>query len=166
MSRIGTDTATAIVQTDTLSLINKANSIVTACTGTNCNTSVTTRSTITRELSTLSQSQSTSTQQLLSIPPNSIIGRNIYESYLNLGATVAAVYNFQCGNTIQTNSTCVIDSTAVKTAQANLEALLIEPSQTAGSHALIIGMLAVLVFLFAVLFFIFFTIGLFEKAFS
>ena len=50
MSQIGSSTAKSIVTTDTSELINKANSIVAACTGPNCNVSESTRNTIPSDL--------------------------------------------------------------------------------------------------------------------
>lgn len=158
--RIGSDTAAAIVQTDTIALINKADDIVRACTGTNCNTSSATRTAITEQLSTLAQNQAASTQRFLSVPSNSVVGRNIYEGYLNLGAAVASVYNFQCGNSTVNSLTCVTNATSVRNAQVNLEAVLLQPAQNEGSHIVVLSFLITLVLFAFFLFFIFFSIGL------
>lgn len=164
MSRIGTDTATSIVQTDTLLLISEADSIVRACTGTNCNTSSDTQVAITEQLSALAQEQAAATQRFLSIPTSSVVGRNVYEAYLNLGAAVAATYNFQCGANTTSSTSCVTTSSTVQIAQTELETVLLQPAQSNGSHVLILSLLAALVVLSFFLFFAFFSVGVFEKA--
>lgn len=159
-NRIGTDTAAAIVQTDTLQLIDKADSIVRSCTGTNCNTSLVTQTAIKQELSILAQQQAEQTQRFLSIPENSVIGRTVYEDYLNLGAAVAAVYNYQCGANTVISQTCVTSSTTVQNAQNILEMTLLQPAQTEGSHIVISALLFSVILVCAFLFFIFLLIGL------
>lgn len=152
--------SSTIVQTDTFRLIAEADSIVRSCTGTNCNTSSATQTAITQQLSLLAQQQSTETQQLLSIPNNSVIGRDIYEGYLNLGAAVAAVYNFQCGANTVTSESCVTSSTTVQNAQQNLENILTVPAETESTHIIVLSVLFSLIFIFSFLFFIFLLIGL------
>lgn len=158
---LGTATAVSIVNVDTLSLIARANEIVQNCTGTNCNTSPETQRQINEQLSALAQSQATSTQSLLSVPSTSVVGRNIYESYLNLAAVVAATYNYQCGANITNSVTCVTNASAVQTAQQNLKTVLLQPAQTGANHVVVIILLISLMLLGFLLFFIFFTIGLF-----
>jgi hypothetical protein len=165
MSSIGNDTAATIVETDTLALIARADNIVKNCTGTNCNVSDVTRTSITQNLSKLAQEQSMATLILLSISTSSIIGREIYEAYLNLGAAVASVYNFQCGNNVN-NTTCVTNATSVKTAQNNLENLLVQPATNEANHIVVVSILLIIGIIAFILFFIFLIIGLFETMFE
>jgi len=166
MSSLGTDTATTIVETDTATLIVQADNIVKGCTGTNCNTSDTIRTSITQNSSILAQNQATATLVLLSIPTSSVLGRQIYEAYLNLGAAVASVYNFQCGDNTTTSSTCVPNASSVKDAQNSLQSLLVQPATNQANHIIVLSILLAIGIIAFILFFIFLIIGLFEKLFE
>lgn len=156
------DAVNTIVNTDTHSLIAEADNIVRSCTGTNCNTSDMVRTHITKRLSELAQDQSAAVLILLSVPSSSTLGRSIYESYLNLGAAVASVYNFQCGNNITNSNTCVSTASSVLIAQSNLENLLIQPTTNQINHIVILSILFSIAIISLLIFFIFFIIGLFE----
>jgi hypothetical protein len=148
--------------TDTTALISQANIIVQACTGTNCNVSQETRRAITEKLSILAQEQSDTTLFLLGIPKSSVIGRNIYESYLNLGAAVSSVYNFQCGNNVTNSYTCVPNSNNVKLAQDSLQTLISQPAQNEIHHITILSILMSIAIIALILFFVFLIIGMIE----
>lgn len=163
MSRIGNDAAATIVETDTLAMIAEADSIVKSCTGPNCNISTNTRTTITRQLSTLAQNQAQATFALLSIPSSSVLGRNIYNAYLDLGSAVSSVYNFQCGNNTANSTNCVTNASSVQTAQNNLQQLLVQPAVNEANHVIILSILLGIGIIAFILFFIFLIIGLFEK---
>ena len=166
MSHIGYQAAATIVHTDTLAMIFQADNIVRACTGTNCNVSPSTRTTITQQLSMLAQDQATATLFLLSIPSSSVLGRNIYEAYLDLGAAVASVYNFQCGDVTVNSTNCVTNASSVQTAQSNLQNLLITPAINETNHILILSILFSITIITSILFFIFLIIGLFQRMFE
>lgn len=163
MSRIGNDAAATIVETDTLAMTAEADNIVRSCTGPNCNVSTTTRTNITRQLSTLAQNQAQSTFTLLSIPSSSVLGRNIYNAYLDLGSAVSSVYNFQCGNNTTNSVNCVTNASSVQTAQNNLQSLLVQPAVNEANHVIILSILLSIGIIAFILFFIFLIIGLFEK---
>lgn len=162
-SSIGNDTASSIVTTDSLALISQADAIVIACTGTNCNTSSATRTQITQQSSTLAQRQASYTLTILGISRNSILGRNINVAYLNLGAAVASVYNFQCGDNINESSTCVSNATSVQNAQNTLRSLLVTPATDDVTHIIVISILSTIGFIALFLFFIFMMIGILEN---
>lgn len=166
MSNLGHDTAATIVETDTLALIAEADSVVQSCTGPNCNVSQDIRNTINQNVSQLAQEQSNLTLSALSIPSSSVLGRQIYTAYVNLGAAVASVYNFQCGDTITNSTTCVLNASSVQTAQNNLQSLLNQPTQNEINHLIILSILAIIALIAFILFFIFLIIGLFEKMFE
>jgi hypothetical protein len=162
MSQLGNATAVTIVNTDTLALIDRANTIVNACTGTNCNVSESTRREITQQLSTLSQQQTNATLTLLSIPSTSVLARNINDSYLNLSAAVSSVYNFQCGDNTMNATNCVTNASSVQVAQNNLESLLIQPATNETNHILVLSILFGITILTIFLFFIFLIVGMIE----
>lgn len=162
MSSIGNDTAASIVTNDTNALINKANQIVLACRGTNCNTSPETRQAITQQLSTLSQSQAFHTMNILDVPHNSVIGRNIFNSYINLAAVVAATYNYQCDDNTVSGPSCVLQSTSVITAKNNLQSLLVEPASNNVINISAISILSVVAIIAGILFIIFLILGIAE----
>jgi hypothetical protein len=163
MSDIGNNTAATIVETDTLALIERADNIIRSCTGTNCNVSEATRTTITQQLSLLAQDQAKSTLILLSIPLSSVFGRNIVNSYMNLGAAVASVYNFQCGNNTVNSTRCVTNASSVQAAQNNLQFLLVQPAENEFHHVIVLSILLIIAIIAFILFFIFLIIGLIEK---
>lgn len=162
-SSFGNDTASAIVVTDTIELINQADSIVSSCTGTNCNTSPQTQTSIIQQLSSTAQSQANTTINLLGVPATSITARNIRDGYLNLGSTVAFSYNYQCGATTVGSTSCVENSTTVQSAQDNLANILLEPSTTYASNIIILGILAAIGIIAFFIFFIFFIIAIVES---
>lgn len=162
MSQIGSETAKTIVNTDTLTLIERANIIVIGCTGTNCNVSDSTRRIIKQELSTLSQEQSNATLTLLSLTPSSTLSRNINDAYINLGAAVSSVYNFQCGNITVNATNCVTNASSVQIAQNNLESLLVQPATNEINHIVVLSILFIVAMIAFLLFFIFLLIGLIE----
>jgi hypothetical protein len=164
MANTGNDTATNIVNNDTLSLINQADNIVKSCYGKkSCNVSLATRREITEQLSTLAQKQSEDTIFLLSVPVSSVRGREIYESYLLLASAVSSVYNFQCGDNTVNSDICVSNASSVIAAKNNLQLLLIEPVTNEINHIIILSILACTGLILFLLFFIFFIIGLFEN---
>lgn len=154
--------AASIVDVDTLSLIAEANQIVQNCSGSNCHSSSETQRQITEQLSILAQNQARSTQHLLVVPASSKIGRDIYEGYIELGAVVAATYNYQCGNNVTNSVTCVTNASAVQIAQQNLETVLLQPAQIETNHVIVISILVSLILVALLLFFVFFVIGLFH----
>ncbi len=158
--------AHSIVETDTNALINLANEITMSCTGTNCNVSDTNRTAITRQLSILAQQQSNDVLILLSVPASSIIGRQIYESYLNLGSAVSSAYNYQCGDNVNTSFVCVNNSTSVEIAQKNLEYVLTQPTQNQVNHITVLSILFVIALITSFLFFVFFLIGFSEMIYD
>src|SRR5947208_4321077 len=154
--------ATTIVRLDTQALINEADNIVKSCSGTNCNTSNAVRTSITESLSFLAQQQSNATLRYLSISSSSVLGRQIYEAYLDLSASVSSVYNFQCGNNTITSSTCVPNALPVITAQNNLQTLLVTPAINNAKHIAVLSLTAFLLILTFGMFIFFLFIGLFE----
>lgn len=162
MSQLGTDTASAIVDTDTLALIAQADVIVRNCSGPNCNVTTSTRQAITQQLSELSQQQARGTLTILAVPTSSVLGRQITEAYINLGAAVSSVYNFQCGTTTVNSTTCVTNAAAVQSAQNTLESLLVQPAANEANHVVVLSILAVVGIVAFLLFFIFLLIGLVE----
>lgn len=162
-SSIGNDTASAIVTTDTIELINQADSIVSACTGTNCNFSQQTQTSIIQQLSSTAQAQANNTISLLAIPISSVSARNIYNGYLNLGAAVSFTYNYQCGATTVNSTSCVENAATVQAAQDNLASILVEPTTNFTNHVAILSILAVIGIIAVFLFFIFLIIGFFES---
>lgn len=160
-SSIGNTTAAAIVDTDTLQLISQADSIVQSCTGgTGCNTSLATRTSITENLSKTAQTQANNTLRVLSISPYSVLGRNIYNGYIELGAAVSSVYNYQCGNSTVNSTTCVTNASSVHTAQDNLQSLLSQPAIDDTKHIIILSILLCIAVTAFILFFVFLIIGL------
>lgn len=163
MSNIGNNAAATIVETDTLAMIAEADNIVRSCTGPNCNVSTTTRTNITRQLSTLAQNQAQLTFTLFSIPSSSVLGRNIYNAYLELGSAVSSVYNFQCGNNTTNSVNCVTNASSVQIAQNNLQSLLIQPAVNEVNHVVILSILLSIGIISFILFFVFLIIGLFDQ---
>lgn len=156
--------ANAIVTNDTNALISQANTIVDGCTGTNCNTSDAIRTQITQQLSILAQNQSSNTLSSLSISSLSPLGREIYESYLNLGSSVASVYNFQCGDNPANSFTCVNNASIVQTSQNNLQQLLNQPANNKRNNIIISSVLIAIIVVLVSIFFIYLLIGLFDKS--
>ncbi|CAH6420052.1 Hypothetical protein HVR_LOCUS1083 [uncultured virus] len=159
---IGTSTANTIVDTDTLELVSEADNIVRSCSGTNCNFSSATQTQITQKLSTTAQEQADATLLLFSIPNNSVVGRNIYNGYLNLGSAVSSTYNYQCGATTVNSVNCVTSASSVQAAQNNLQSLLTEPAINNTNHIIILSILFGIAVIAFILFFVFLIIGLFE----
>lgn len=155
--------ATTIVTNDTSALVSQADNIVRGCTGLNCNTSIATRTSITQNSSRLAQEQSRSTLSALGIPSSSTLGRQIYEGYLELGAAVASVYNFQCGNSTVNSLTCVSNASSVQTAQINLVSLLSEPISNDINHITALSILSTITLIAFIVFFIFFMISIAES---
>lgn len=154
-------TAAAIVTTDTLQLIDKANSIVQSCTGgPGCNTSPQTRTSITQNLSKTAQDQANETLRILSVPPSSILERNIYNGYIDLAAAVSSVYNYQCGNNTITSVTCVTNASSVQNAQHNLQSLILQPAIDNTKHIISLSILLSVAIIALILFFVFLIIGL------
>src|SRR5579871_2909879 len=165
-SSIGNDTASAIVTTDTVELINQANSIVMGCSGTNCNTSSQTQNSIIQQLSTMAQSQANYTINILNIPVTSPAARNIYNNYINLGAAVAFTYNYQCGATTLNSTNCVENATTVQLAQDSLANALVEPTTNFTNHVTILSILAIIGVIALFIFFIFIIVGIVESLFE
>jgi len=165
MSSIGANFARTIVTTNTTDLINLANDIVTSCTGPNCNVSDSTRTSITQQLSLLSQKQSDDTIVILSIPKSSTTARNIYNSYLNLAASVSSVFNYQCGDTTN-NSSCITNSSSVISAQDSLVSILTQPATNEFNHITVIAILLSVTFIAILFFLIFLLVGLLNTAFD
>ena len=160
-SSIGNTTAAAIVDTDTLQLITQANFIVQSCIGgPGCNTTPETRTSITENLSKTAQEEANETLRLLSIPPSSVLGRNIYNGYIDLAAAVASVYNYQCGNNTVNSTACVTNATSVQTAQDNLQSLIEQPAIDNTKHIIILSILLCIGIIAFILFFVFLIIGL------
>jgi len=160
-SSIGNTTAAAIVDTDTLQLIYQANSIVQSCTGgPGCNTSPETRTSITQQLSKTAQDEANDTLRVLSLPSCSVLGRNIYNGYIDLAAAIASVYNYQCGNTTVNSTACVTNATSVQTAQDNLQSLISQPATDNTKHIIVLSILLCIAVIAFILFFVFFIIGL------
>jgi len=150
-----------LVETDTIFLIATANNIVSSCTGTNCSTSYVTRTSIKQQLSKLAQQQAYINIRLLGIEENSVIARNIYDGYLNLGSAVESVYNYQCGNSDTGN--CVENSNIVKKYQDELVRILISPVYIQTKRLIITSFLLILFLLAILMSFIFITIGSISK---
>lgn len=163
MSELGNNAASTLVDIDTLGLISEADNVVNNCTGSNCNISEATRTTITHRLSELAQTQANATLLIFFIPSSSTLGRQIYEAYLNLGAAVSSVYNFQCGNSTVNSISCVNNATSVQTAKKKLQSLLIRPADNEIRHIVITAILAIVGIVAFIMFFIFLIIGLFQK---
>lgn len=159
---INNNISSTIVKLDTEALITQADNIVKTCTGTNCNISTSTRLSITQNSSFLAQEQFEETIRFLSISRSSVLGRQIYEAYINLGAAVASVYNFQCGNNTVTSSTCVPNAISVITAQNELQSLLLTPITNNTKHVAVLTLISFLIFISISLFFLFLILGLFE----
>lgn len=160
----GNDTANTIVTNDTQSLINQADNIVRSCTGTNCNTSITTRRSITENSSLLAQQQSTNTLSSLGISSSSVLGRQINDAYLDLGSSVSSVYNYQCGNSTVNSTQCVTSASSVNEAQNNLESLLTQPASDNTTNIVVVSILASIGLIFFILFVVFLIIGFVEKS--
>ena len=160
-SSIGNSAASAIVEADTLQLISQADSIVQSCVGgPGCNTSPQTRALIKQTLSETAQADARETLRLLSVPASSVTGRNIYDGYIALAASVSSVYNYQCGDDTTKSTSCVTNSTSVQTAQDNLQSLISQPSIDNTKHIIVLSILLSIAVIAFILFFVFFVIGL------
>ena len=160
-SSIGNSAASAIVDADTLQLISQADSIVQSCVGgPGCNTSPQTRTLIKETLSKTAQTDANETMRLLSIPTSSVTGRNIYDGYIALAASVSSVYNYQCGDDTTKSASCVTNSTSVQNAQDNLQSLISQPSIDNTKHVIALSILLSIAIIAFILFFVFFIIGL------
>jgi hypothetical protein len=166
MSHLGNSTAETIVNENILELIYTANSIVSACTGPNCNVANSTQTKIKQQLSLVSQQQFETTLSLLSIPTSSIIAKEIFNAYLDLAASVSSVYNYQCGATINTSTECVTNSSSVKSSQYRLQQLLTIPAINQVNHITIVSILSTIAFVAMLLFLILFLLGLIESLFN
>jgi len=159
-SSVGNDTTTTIVTSDTMELINQADSIVKSCTGVNCNTSPATRQSITQKLSSTAQAQANSVMSAFSIATSSVVGRNIFNGYIDLAAAVSSTYNYQCGTTTVNSVNCVTSADSVQTAQNNLESLLLEPITNDSAHIIILSILIVIGIISFILFLVFMLVWL------
>lgn len=160
MSSSGISVSSNIVAVDTDALISQADAIVRDCTGPNCNTSTETRNRITQQSSILAQSQANTTLAALGIPISSEMSRRISVSYNKLGASVAAVYNFQCGNNPSTSNMCVNSSTSVKEAQQELVQVLEVPVTSEFNHFVSVSILVIIIGITVILFIIFLIFGI------
>lgn len=150
-----------IIDITTNQLINLANIIVEQCQGDNCNTSFRVQSRIFRSLSLLSQEQGKDINNRLGLNISSNSGNLIYENYINLGSTIANVYNYQCGSTTSNND-CVKNSSAVMSAQKKLFNVLLEPAENRINNFITLTILFFLGSLFFLLFIIYFLVGIIE----
>ena len=161
---MGNVTVSGLVTAATAELIAKANEVVSNCTGPNCNTSPGTQAQVRVQLAELSASQAQSAANVLGVDLSSATGRAIYDSYTKLGNTVAATYNYQCGDNVSTSFTCVSNAQSVHDAQNQLEALLVSPAGAAAGRTVIISTIAVVAVLAIFAYLIFFIIGLVASA--
>lgn len=159
-SSIGNNTAEVIVDTDTVELIAQADSIVQSCTGLNCNISPDTQNKITQNLSSTAQTQANDAIKVLSIPPSSILARDVFDGYIELATAVSSTYNYQCGATTVNSASCVTSSSSVQSAQNNLVSLLSPPAEADVNHIVIVSILMAIAVTAFILFFVFLIIGL------
>lgn len=155
-SQIASNSAQSIVNNDTLQLISKADFIVRECKGPRCNTSPITKNKIRTHLSLEAQNQAVNVSSILSVDTHSVIGRKIYDGYLNLAASVSSVYNYQCGTSTIGSELCVTNSSSVQQAQNILISLL----QTSFTDILIPSILFSIASASFVLFLSFFIAGI------
>lgn len=156
------NTANNIVDDDIMELIEEANKIVRSCSGINCNFSTTTQTQISQSLSKTAQNRASGIIYDFSIPRNSVVARNIYDGYLNLGAAVSSTYSYQCGSTTANNVNCILNSDSVQTARNNLVLILTEPVTNNQDHIIILSIVLGISMIAFILFLIFLAIGLFE----
>jgi hypothetical protein len=160
-SSIGNNTASTIVNTDTLQLISKANEIIESCkNNSNCQIPSDTSNVITKSLSETAQAQASNTLRTLSIPTSSILGRNIFNRYLDLAAAVSSTYINQCGSTIVNSIPCVTNSTSVQNAQDNLRSSLSQPATDDTTNIIVMSILLSIAVVAFILFMVFLMIGL------
>jgi len=160
-SSIGNSTAEVIVDTGTLRLINEANLIVKSCTGgPECNTSIQTRNLIKENLSKTAQEEAINTLKILSVPPSSVLGRNIYNGYIELAANVSAVYIHQCGSSTVNATACVTNASSVQSAQTKLRSLLVQPATDEAKHIIVLSILLSIGIIAFIIFIVFFIIGI------
>jgi hypothetical protein len=150
---MGNTSAYSVVTAATTELIAKADSIVLLCTGSNCNVSNSTTEKIKQQLSILSQSQASNTLKILTIPISSVVGNNIFNGFLDLGAAVSSTYSYQCGASI-TSNLCVYNGNAVVIARNNLIQLIEDPINKSINNiinlSIIFGIVVILLFLFLI----------------
>jgi len=155
--------AATIVNNDTLQLIYQANEIVQSCKGgLGCNFSPETKNSINDNLSQTAQSQSDNTLRLLSISSSSVLGRNIFNGYLDLAASISSVYIYQCGSTTINSTICVTNSSSVKFAQNNLVSLISQPYLDNINNIIVMSILLTISIISFTLFIIFLIIGFTE----
>lgn len=150
-----------LVQNNTNSLISQANTIVSQCSGPNCNTSSATQTLIYESLSSSAQTMSYETIINYSIPQNTVIARRILQGYIDLAAAVATVYSFQCGAQT-TNNNCVIHASSVIQAQNHLITILVIPINDYQSYVAMTSLLSIMSVILGIMIFIFIIFGIFE----
>ena len=96
------------------------------------------------------------------VPQSSVLGRQIWDGYLNLGAAVAAVYNYECGDLIPNSFSCTNDKIAVVKAQLNLETLMTPIIQNNVTTILVIAILWILFGISILCFMVFLFFGIIE----
>ena len=144
----------SLVDSDIITLINRADSIVSSCTGTNCNISPNTRRQVVVQLSELSQDLSRNTLKLLSLPPNTISARNITAGYIQLSSTISSVYNYS------TAQVCVTSNLRVIRARDTLISLLITQIVQQNNDFIALSIISVIIVVSLILFLVFLIIGL------
>ena len=157
---MGNTGATSLVDSATTALISRANDIVNACTGPQCNISPGTQAAVRVGLADLANAQATQTLGIVGVDPLSTTGREIYDGYIDLANVIAATYNYQCNDNVATSFVCVTSAQAVINSQNRLEQLLIKPAGAALGRTVIVGTLAVVAIVSIFIYLTFFIIGL------